>query len=97
MTQTYFHTVFLSFFSSPAIPDNTKATELTIKAKAQGRGVSARVICHAILCSVGAERRDQIADRLTTLPVLMIKGTATVTRYVVSWLQVCVASFILAI
>ncbi|XP_033626885.1 centromere protein L-like [Asterias rubens] len=67
--------------------DNTKAVELTIKAKGQGRGVSARVICHAILCSVGAERRHPIADRLTVLPVLMIKGTATVTRYVVSWLQ----------
>ena len=80
---------FLHCFLYPAILDNTKAVELTIKAKGQGRGVSARVICHAILCSVGAERRHPIADRLTVLPVLMIKGTATVTRYVVSWLQVC--------
>ena len=71
----------------PFDTDDPEAIELTVKAKGQGRGVSARVICNAILCSVGSEHQDQLAKRLTMLPVLMVKGTAAVTRYVIAWLQ----------
>ncbi|XP_038066526.1 LOW QUALITY PROTEIN: centromere protein L-like [Patiria miniata] len=67
-------------------PDDPEAVELTIKAKGRSR-VSARIICNAILCSVGSEHRDELAERLTMLPVLLVKGTAAVTRYVISWLQ----------
>ncbi|XP_022082466.1 centromere protein L-like [Acanthaster planci] len=68
--------------------NDPEAVELTIKSRGQGRGANAKVIFNAIFCCVGWEHRGQLAEGLTMLPVLLVKGTAAVTRFVLSWLQV---------